>query len=158
MKLENPQHAKALYKYRQPFHSSGNEDTCIQPAIQYPVFVTHPTFKRQLYQIRWNNYDRAAKVDWSSKEQEEWYTAARHFNEIIHRKDLEIWTQLQPGTALSMCNSSCSLDMANRLQVFDNWRMLHGRSEFVGKRRMCGGYGTYTRSSRVPGMHDTDLP
>ncbi|OJJ89649.1 putative trimethyllysine dioxygenase TmlH [Aspergillus glaucus CBS 516.65] len=124
LKLENPQHAKALYKYRQPFHSSGNEDTCIQPAIQYPVFVTHPTFKRQLYQIRWNNYDRAAKVDWSSKEQEEWYTAARHFNEIIQRKDLEIWTQLQPGTAL----------------IFDNWRMLHGRSEFIGKRRMCGGY------------------
>jgi hypothetical protein len=24
--------------------------------------------------------------------------------------------------------------------VFDNWRMLHGRSAFVGKRRMCGGY------------------
>lgn len=24
--------------------------------------------------------------------------------------------------------------------VFDNWRMLHGRSAFTGKRRMCGGY------------------
>lgn len=24
--------------------------------------------------------------------------------------------------------------------VFDNWRMLHGRSSFVGKRRMCGAY------------------
>ena len=24
--------------------------------------------------------------------------------------------------------------------VFDNWRVLHGRSAFTGKRRMCGGY------------------
>jgi len=26
--------------------------------------------------------------------------------------------------------------------VFDNWRVLHGRSAFTGKRRMCGGYST----------------
>lgn len=24
--------------------------------------------------------------------------------------------------------------------VFDNWRVLHGRAAFTGKRRMCGGY------------------
>lgn len=24
--------------------------------------------------------------------------------------------------------------------VFDNWRVMHGRSAFTGKRRMCGGY------------------
>jgi len=24
--------------------------------------------------------------------------------------------------------------------VFDNWRILHGRAAFTGKRRMCGGY------------------
>ena len=24
--------------------------------------------------------------------------------------------------------------------VFDNWRVLHGRSAFTGERRMCGGY------------------
>jgi trimethyllysine dioxygenase len=26
------------------------------------------------------------------------------------------------------------------ITVFDNWRALHGRSSFTGKRRMCGGY------------------
>jgi len=25
--------------------------------------------------------------------------------------------------------------------VFDNWRVLHGRSAFTGHRRMCGAYG-----------------
>ncbi len=26
------------------------------------------------------------------------------------------------------------------MEVFDNWRVLHGRSEFTGIRRICGGY------------------
>lgn len=55
----------------------------------------------RLYQVRWNNYDRAPKMDWSLKQQTEWYRAAGHWNSIITRKDMEIWTQLEPGTALS---------------------------------------------------------
>ena len=31
------------------------------------------------------------------------------------------------------------MSMLNKL-VFDNWRILHGRSSFTGNRRMCGGY------------------
>lgn len=141
---ENPEHSKALRMYRQPFHSSGNEDTCIQPIHDYGVFSYHPEFRR-LYQIRWNNYDRAAKRNWSARQQEQWYDAARHFDEIIKRPEMEIWTQLEPGTALSMCPPTLCISyrQTNWLSVFDNWRMLHGRSEFVGKRRMCGGYGTY---------------
>jgi trimethyllysine dioxygenase len=77
-----------------------------------------------VYQIRWNNYDRAPKGDWGAKQQRAWYKAAALFNEILHEDKRQIWRQLEPGTAL----------------IFDNWRMLHGRSEFTGKRRMCGGY------------------
>ncbi|GFF52466.1 hypothetical protein IFM62136_02060 [Aspergillus lentulus] len=123
MRQENPKHCGVLAATKQPYHSSGNEDVCIQPAEQAPVFKIHPDLNR-LYQVRWNNYDRAAKRNWGLKEQNRWYNAARHFNNIIQRPNVEIWTQLQPGTAL----------------IFDNWRMLHGRSEFTGKRRMCGGY------------------
>ncbi|KAF7122821.1 hypothetical protein CNMCM5793_000931 [Aspergillus hiratsukae] len=123
MRQENPKNCGALAATKQPYHSSGNEDVCIQPAEQTPVFKIHPDLMR-LYQVRWNNYDRAAKRNWGLKEQNRWYNAARHFNNIIQRPSVEIWTQLQPGTAL----------------IFDNWRMLHGRSEFTGKRRMCGGY------------------
>ncbi|KAL4919343.1 P-loop containing nucleoside triphosphate hydrolase protein [Aspergillus aurantiobrunneus] len=121
---ENEEHARTLRRIKQPYHASGNEDLCIQPAEQFAVFKTHPQIRGQLQQIRWNNYDRAVKWDWTLDEQYEWYEAARHFNEILHRPNMEIWTQLEPGTAL----------------IFDNWRMLHGRSEFTGKRRMCGGY------------------
>ena len=27
--------------------------------------------------------------------------------------------------------------------VFDNWRVLHGRSAFSGRREMCGGYSVF---------------
>ncbi|PKY04174.1 trimethyllysine dioxygenase TmlH [Aspergillus campestris IBT 28561] len=123
LREENTTNYFALGSTTQPAHSSGNPDVCIQPAQEFPVLNYHRGLNR-LYQIRWNNYDRAPKMDWSLKQQTEWYRAAGHWDSIIKRKDMEIWTQLEPGTAL----------------IFDNWRMLHGRSQFTGKRRMCGGY------------------
>ncbi|KAL4950955.1 putative trimethyllysine dioxygenase [Aspergillus filifer] len=117
-------HAQILRSIPQPFHSSGNDDVCITPAKQFPVFNDNEDAHGWLHQIRWNNYDRAPKSNWTVRQQEFWYKAAGHFNRVIRRPEMEIWAQLEPGTAL----------------IFDNWRMLHGRSAFTGKRRMCGGY------------------
>jgi trimethyllysine dioxygenase len=55
---------------------------------------------------------------------ENWYDAARKFNALLKKKKNEYWEQLTPG----------------RVLIFDNWRVLHGRSAFTGKRRICGGY------------------
>ncbi|KAJ5364303.1 Trimethyllysine dioxygenase [Penicillium cataractarum] len=120
---ENPGFYNTLTNSRHPWHASGNEDVCIQPSAMAPVLNVHPDTKA-VYQVRWNNYDRAPKTNWHTSEQREWYMAARAYNDLLTKSSNEIWTQLQPGTAL----------------IFDNWRMLHGRSEFTGKRRMCGGY------------------
>ena len=89
-----------LTRSRHPWHASGNEDVCIQPSAMAPVFSIHPDTKA-VHQIRWNNYDRAPKTDWSIVSQNEWYAAARAYNDILTDKSNEIWTQLQPGTALS---------------------------------------------------------
>ncbi|KAJ9483536.1 hypothetical protein VN97_g9859 [Penicillium thymicola] len=121
LRLEKPECYAQLVNHRHPWHASGNEDTCIQPSAMVPVFSMHPDLNK-MYQIRWNNYDRAPKTNWSASEQTIWYHAARHYNEILQSR--EMWTKLKPGSAL----------------MFDNWRMLHGRSQFTGKRRMCGGY------------------
>ncbi|KAJ5908991.1 trimethyllysine dioxygenase TmlH [Penicillium taxi] len=123
LRSEDPKLFQALVSERHPFHASGNEDVCIQPSARAPVFNIHPD-TGSLYQVRWNNYDRAPKTDWAVEEQKVWYKAARRYNEIVNQPSSQIWTQLKPGNAL----------------IFDNWRMLHGRSEFTGKRRMCGGY------------------
>ena len=50
--------------------------------------------------------------------------------------------QLQPGQLLGK-QTTASLGSSRadmRSTVFDNWRVLHGRSAFSGKRRMCGAY------------------
>ncbi|KAJ5157428.1 Trimethyllysine dioxygenase [Penicillium canariense] len=121
--IQNPDFYDILATSRHPWHASGNEDVCIQPSTLEPVFKIHPE-TNAVYQVRWNNYDRAPKSDWHPLEQRKWYRAAQAYNKLLTRHTNEIWTQLEPGTAL----------------IFDNWRMLHGRSEFTGKRRMCGGY------------------
>lgn len=40
----------------------------------------------------------------------------------------EWWFKLEPGTVV----------------FFDNWRVLHGRSSYTGKRQMAGGYVSRT--------------
>ena len=52
------------------------------------------------------------------------YEAIRTWNRLLRNTDSEYWVQLSPGTAV----------------VIDNHRVLHGRSSFDGRRRMCGAY------------------
>lgn len=44
----------------------------------------------------------------------------------------------------SLNNLACRYGCANCGIVFDNWRVLHGRSSFTGKRRICGGYSEFS--------------
>lgn len=108
LQRETKAHYAHLMRLSQPAHASGNENVCIQPIHEFPVLEVHPQLD-QLYRIRWNNYDRAPKTNWGIKDVKQWYTAARHWNEIISREKFQIWTQLEPGTALS------------KYQVVDPW-------------------------------------
>lgn len=121
---EYPQAYKTLSKVRIPSHASGNVDNSIQPCEPFPVFNHHPV-NGELRQIRWNNDDRATMDRWDDPEDvEKFYEACRQWNAILKRQDSEYWEQLKPGRPL----------------IFDNWRVLHGRAEFTGSRRMCGAY------------------
>jgi trimethyllysine dioxygenase len=73
--------------------------------------------------VRWNSSDRAG-IELPIEDVGTWYSAARKFDGLLKKKENEYWEQLTPG----------------RVLVFDNWRVLHGRSGFTGKRRICGGY------------------
>ena len=44
------------------------------------------------------------------------------FDALVSNPANQYWFQLKPG----------------RMLLFDNWRVLHGRAAFTGKRRMCG--------------------
>ena len=52
------------------------------------------------------------------------YDAIRLFDEIANEPSMQWRHVLRPGEAM----------------LFDNWRVLHGRASFTGRRRMCGGY------------------
>ncbi|KAK0935332.1 hypothetical protein LTR48_004953 [Friedmanniomyces endolithicus] len=103
-------------------HASGNDGVSIQPAQAYPTF-THSEQYKKLIQVRWNNADRAG-VATRWKQLGRWYDAAAKFDAILNDQRNQYWFQLKPG----------------RMLLFDNWRVLHGRAAFTGKRRMCGGY------------------
>ncbi|KAI0405302.1 Trimethyllysine dioxygenase [Xylaria palmicola] len=106
-----------------PWHASGNEGITISPDKLYPV-LEYDSESERVSRVRWNNDDRGVVPLGGRFSEMQWYQAARKFKEILTRKDLEYWYQLEPGT----------------LATFDNWRVLHGRSAFTGLRRICGGY------------------
>lgn len=54
----------------------------------------------------------------------QWYTAAREWSKILSSPEFLLTIKLQPGEPV----------------IFDNWRTLHGRLAFEGKRRICGAY------------------
>lgn len=128
LRAESPESYSILAKTPVNWHASGNEGITITPAQKYPVF-NHDPETGKLQQIRWNNDDRASMPPYPSPSDpsityDDWFEAARKWNSIITRAENEYWEQLRPG----------------RPVVFDNWRVMHGRGSFVGKRRMAGGY------------------
>jgi trimethyllysine dioxygenase len=135
LRKESPHSFECLSQVPIPWHASGNEGITITPAIPFPVINceaggSEKHLELDVRQIRWNNDDRGTvplnthRSHKNSVSEEEWYAAARKWNEILHREEMQYWSQLEPGRPL----------------IFDNWRVLHGRSAFTGKRRMCGGY------------------
>ncbi|CAF0928426.1 unnamed protein product [Adineta ricciae] len=124
LREEDPAAYKILSTVRVPSHTVGDEDTFIQPTTPSPI-LGHNISTGQLEQIRWNNGHRSVADQWDNPDNVTgFYDAMRKWNEILTRKDSELWIQLQPGRPL----------------IFDNWRTLHGRSAFSGCRQMCGGY------------------
>ena len=129
------------------WHASGNEGVTITPGKKFPVLNLGDRIKSNptVLQVRWNNDDRGVvglseadgKSTWYA---ERWYAAARVWNDILNREDMQYWSQLEPGRPLSMTALCCSQEITDDGVVFDNWRVLHGRSAFTGKRRICGGY------------------
>ncbi|KAL7945625.1 hypothetical protein V8C42DRAFT_61717 [Trichoderma barbatum] len=125
LRKESPEDFEILRKVKLPWHASGNQGVAIAPDMAYPVIEASV---EKLHRVRWNNDDRGVvPVD---VDVDAWYEAARKWDEILKRKESEYWFQLEPG----------------RVLIFDNWRVLHGRSAFEGLRRICGAYTVMTLS------------
>lgn len=55
-----------------------------------------------LRRVRWNNDDRGVVPFGEEFTPEEWYAAARKWDGILRRKEVEMWIQLTPGRVLGM--------------------------------------------------------
>ncbi|CAI6340308.1 unnamed protein product [Periconia digitata] len=122
LKREDPQAYDVLARTNVHSHASGNEGISIQPYRGFPV-LQHDPVTGLLLQVRWNSSDRAG-IELPVDEVEIWYDAARKWDALLKKEENEYWHKMTPGSIL----------------IFDNWRVLHGRSAFTGKRRICGGY------------------
>ncbi|XP_023581446.1 trimethyllysine dioxygenase, mitochondrial isoform X3 [Trichechus manatus latirostris] len=90
-----------------------------------PVLNIYP-WNKELYLIRYNNYDRAVINTIPYDVVHRWYTAHRALTIELRRPENELWVKLKPG----------------RVLFIDNWRVLHGRESFTGYRQLCGCYLT----------------
>ncbi|RFU33018.1 hypothetical protein B7463_g3327, partial [Scytalidium lignicola] len=102
LKETNPEFYEILSTIPVQAHASGNEGITITPAKKYPVLNFADSAKTQLLQVRWNGDDRGP-LDISEQNGEDaiaWYKAARKYYEILNRKDMQYWQQLEPGRPL----------------------------------------------------------
>ncbi|KAG7089849.1 hypothetical protein E1B28_011493 [Marasmius oreades] len=125
LKELHPEMYSVLCRIPVPAHAAGEEGSLYRPspATGYPV-LSCDSLSGELSQVRWNNDDRSAMRHLKGDDVENWYNAIRTWHSLLTSADSEYWVQLRPGTVV----------------VINNHRVLHGRSAFDGKRRMCGAY------------------
>jgi len=128
IRLERPDLHKVLCEVNVPAHykEPGVHLAAQRPAIRYD---NH----NNLEQVTFNNYDRSPFL-LPDDQQALFYEAYAEFNR--HSMDEANWIKipLRPGMAL----------------IFDNWRCLHGRMSYSGKRYFYGCYHDHTEfQSRV---------
>ena len=91
------------------------------------LMASRPVFRHdragELVQVSFNNADRAPFL-LPAPEMELFYDALRAFESLANDHRLQ-WRRVNPpGDAM----------------LFDNWRVLHGRTAYTGHRHLCGAY------------------
>ena len=91
------------------------------------LMAARPVFRHDdagaLTQVSFNNADRAPFL-LPADEMARFYDAMRAFEVRVNDHRMQWRRVLSPGAAL----------------LFDNWRVLHGRTSYTGHRHLCGGY------------------
>ena len=118
MRKECPDHFKTLTQVSVP-------GRYIEPGVhlqaERPPFVLK--MDGSLQQVSFNNYDRAP-FQLGAETMQAFYAAYSEFNRRINDENHWVKIPLRPGMAL----------------IFDNWRCLHGRMAYTGKRVFYGCY------------------
>ncbi len=118
MQRDDPEAYETLCEIRVPGHY-------LEPGVhvrgERPVFQLNDS--QQVQQVSFNNYDRAP-MRLPPDQEQKFYRAYSLFHEYANDQKNWIKIPLRPGKTL----------------IFDNWRVLHGRMGYVGKRVFYGCY------------------
>mmetsp|Transcript_6235 Transcript_6235/g.6793 ORF Transcript_6235/g.6793 Transcript_6235/m.6793 type:complete len:192 (-) Transcript_6235:54-629(-) len=87
-----------------------------------PLIKLDPT-TRHIYQFRFNNYDRSPPSP-GLADLKLYYATIQAILDLIRDPEYAYQIKLKPGELL----------------LTNNWRVMHGRTEFIGNRRMLGCY------------------
>ena len=91
------------------------------------LMAARPVFRHdhngELVQVSFNNGDRAPFL-LPEDEMVLFYDAIRAFDEIANDPAMQWRHTLAPGEAM----------------LFDNWHVMHGRTSYTGRRKLCGSY------------------
>lgn len=83
----------------------------------------HPTTGKLMH-IRYNPCDRSPLFTLSAEDTRLFYNYYGKLTQEVQNKDNEFWVKLKPDMVLFV----------------DNWRVMHGRSAFTGRRYVSGCY------------------
>lgn len=103
-----------------PFHYKSEK---LHLKAHGPIIELDP-FDGGISQIRFNNYDMEPLDCIKYGDIPQYYKALRTFTGLTCAPENQLWFKLVPGLLL----------------IMGNWRLLHGRSSFTGKRTMHGCY------------------
>jgi trimethyllysine dioxygenase len=88
-----------------------------------PILNLHPV-TNELYAVRFNNEDRGVMCNMPLDDQERFYRAFMNWLALTKSPENVVEMKLHPGTVVG----------------FNNWRALHGRTQFTGNRSLCSSY------------------
>ncbi|GAA5920662.1 hypothetical protein JCM1841_006987 [Sporobolomyces salmonicolor] len=130
LRSSNPSAYTLLSTLPIPSHASGSGSASLPSGVHLRPLRRYPVFNHdehgELVQVRWNGDDRGVVGGeaFEGSKMDEWYEALRAWEGILRSEEAQLWSKMEMGTAI----------------IFDNLRVLHGRSAFSGERRLCGAY------------------
>lgn len=124
LKLKNPEAFDRLcaYPLTAEYLEEGKHHTSCAPVIKRNIMT------EEVEQLRFNTYDRAVLKTLPQEKIPQFYSDYKQLAAEIHDETMPWKFRLTPGTVM----------------IFDNWRVLHGRLAYSGKRVMTGCYVSRT--------------
>ncbi|XP_047519609.1 trimethyllysine dioxygenase, mitochondrial-like [Pieris napi] len=124
LKEEHPRDYDFLTKFpvEAEYKFNGHSFRHAAPAIELDMITN------DVRQIRFNSYDRSPMAFANGEDCRTYYRSLKHFASSIENKKNHWQFKLKPGVVM----------------VFDNFRLLHGRTGFTGRRVLGGTYVSRT--------------